>query len=90
MKDVAIIRIEQLYPFPAEAVRNLIYENKNAKRQLWVQDEPENMGAWPYIARKYPGLNLEVISRPESASPASGLMEQHKRRLERILEAVYK
>jgi len=90
MKDVAIIRIEQLYPFPAEAVRSLIYENKNAKRQLWVQDEPENMGAWPYIARKYPGLNLEVISRPESASPASGLMEQHKRRLERILEAVYK
>jgi 2-oxoglutarate dehydrogenase E1 component len=48
------------------------------------------MGAWPYIARKYPGLNLDVISRPESASPAGGLMEQHKRRLERILEAVFK
>ncbi|GET22164.1 2-oxoglutarate dehydrogenase subunit E1 [Prolixibacter denitrificans] len=88
--DVAIIRIEQLYPFPAEAVRSIIYENKNAKSKLWVQDEPENMGAWPYITRKYPGLNLDVISRPESASPAGGLMEQHKRRLERILEAVFK
>jgi 2-oxoglutarate dehydrogenase E1 component len=56
---------------------------------LWVQDEPENMGVWPYISRKYPELQLELISRAESASPATGLLDKHKRSLERILNAVF-
>jgi len=87
--NFAIIRIEQLFPFPSEEVRMIKYENPHAKRILWVQDEPSNMGAWPYISRKYPELQLELISRAESASPATGLLERHKRSLERILNAVF-
>jgi len=87
--NVAIHRIEQVSPFPAEEIRDIIYNNAQAKRFLWVQDEPANMGVWPYLFRKYPELNLELVSRPESASPAAGLVEKHKRRLERIMDAVF-
>lgn len=88
-EDVAFVRIEQLYPFPIEEIRKILINNSKAKRILWVQDEPENMGAWPYIARKYPDLNFELISRRESAGPAAGLPEKHKRSLERILKTVF-
>jgi 2-oxoglutarate dehydrogenase E1 component len=88
-KNTAIIRIEQLFPFPSEEIRMVKFQNPNAKRVLWVQDEPENMGVWPYISRKYPELQLELISRAESASPATGLLDKHKRSLERILNAVF-
>jgi len=87
--NVAIHRVEQVSPFPAEEVRDIIFHNSQAKRFLWVQDEPSNMGVWPYICRKYPDLGLELVSRPESASPAAGLLEKHKRRLERIMNAVF-
>jgi 2-oxoglutarate dehydrogenase E1 component len=87
--DVAIHRVEQISPFPSEEVRDIIHSNKQANRILWVQDEPANMGVWPYLFRKYPDLGLELVSRPESASPAAGLVEKHKRRLERILDAVF-
>ena len=87
--SVAIHRIEQISPFPSEEVRDIIYNNTQCKRFLWVQDEPANMGVWPYLFRKYPELGLELVSRPESASPAAGLVEKHKRRLERILDSVF-
>ena len=86
---VAIHRVEQISPFPSEEVRDIIYDNTQCKRFLWVQDEPANMGVWPYLFRKYPELGLELVSRPESASPAAGLVEKHKRRLERILDSVF-
>ena len=89
LKNYAIIRIEQLFPFPSEEVRKIKYQNPHANRAMWVQDEPANMGVWPYISRKYPELQLELISRAESASPATGLLEKHKRSLERILNAVF-
>ena len=88
-EKVAIHRIEQISPFPAEEIRDIIFHNSQSKRFLWVQDEPSNMGVWPYICRKYPELGLELVSRPESASPAAGLLEKHKRRLERIMNAVF-
>jgi len=87
--DVSLIRVEQLFPFPSETIRKIIFDNQQAQRFLWVQDEPANMGAWPFISRKFPELGLELVSRPESASPAAGLLEKHKRRLERILEVVF-
>jgi len=87
--NIAIHRVEQISPFPAEDVREIIFNNPQSKRFLWVQDEPANMGVWPYLFRKYPELNLELVSRPESASPAAGLVEKHKRRLERIMESVF-
>ncbi len=87
--NVSIHRVEQISPFPSEEIRDIKFNNPQCKRYLWVQDEPANMGVWPYLFRKYPDLGLELVSRPESASPAAGLVEKHKRRLERIMDSVF-
>jgi 2-oxoglutarate dehydrogenase E1 component len=88
-KNISFIRVEQLYPFPIGELRKIITNNPKAKRILWVQDEPENMGVWPYIVRKFRDLRFELISRNESASPAEGLPEKHKLSLERIMNAIF-
>lgn len=78
-KDVAIIRVEQLYPSPHKRLKEIKEKYNKATEFLWVQEEPENMGAWPYICRKYrkSDLNLDVISRKESSSTATGYAKQH-------------
>jgi len=63
---------------------------RNSEKLIWAQDEPENMGAWPFINRKMGHLGFNVVSRKESASPAVGLMEKHKKGLEEILDLVFK
>jgi 2-oxoglutarate dehydrogenase E1 component len=87
--DIALIRVEQLYPFPEKQVSGYLEKYKNAHRRIWAQDEPENMGAAPYVGRNYPQFNLEVVARKESASPAGGLMEQHNRRFKRIVDRIF-
>jgi 2-oxoglutarate dehydrogenase E1 component len=78
-KDVAIVRIEQLYPTPMLAMQKVKAKYAHAKEFIWVQEEPENMGAWPYMCRKFRNndLQLDVISRKESASTATGYAKQH-------------
>ena len=78
-KDVAIVRIEQLYPLPYDQIEAVQKKYIKAKEFFWVQEEPENMGAWPYISRKYrkSSLDLDVISRKESSSTATGYAKQH-------------
>ncbi len=78
-KDVAIVRLEQLYPTPIEQLEAIKSKYKNAKELIWVQEEPENMGAWPYLCRKLrkTSLEMEVISRRESSSTATGYAKQH-------------
>ncbi len=78
-KDVAIVRVEQLYPTPMDKLRTVKNKYKNAKEFYWVQEEPENMGGWPYICRKLRNrsVTLEVISRRESSSTATGYAKQH-------------
>jgi 2-oxoglutarate dehydrogenase E1 component len=77
--DVAIVRLEQLYPTPFEQLSAIKTKYKKADQFVWVQEEPENMGAWPYICRKFRAsdLDLELISRKESSSTATGYMKQH-------------
>lgn len=78
-KDVAIVRIEQLYPTPYDQMDAIRAKYKKAKEYVWVQEEPENMGAWPYIARKFrkSEFNFDVVSRKESSSTATGYAKQH-------------
>lgn len=78
-KDVAIVRVEQLYPTPMDKLRAIRNKYKNATEFFWVQEEPENMGAWPYICRKFRNRNitLDVVSRKESSSTATGYLKQH-------------
>ena len=77
--DVAIVRLEQLYPTPVEQLERIKAKYKNAEEFTWVQEEPENMGAWPYMLRKFrtSDFNLDVISRKESSSTATGYAKQH-------------
>ena len=79
--DVAIVRVEQLYPLPAEEIRAQLERYPNAEL-VWVQEEPENQGAWPFIALHLPaelgGRTLRVVSRRASASPAVGSHSVHE------------
>ena len=78
-KDVAVVRLEQLYPIPYDQLEAIQSKYKKATEFIWVQEEPENMGAWPYISRKFrnSSINLELISRQESSSTATGYAKQH-------------
>ncbi len=93
IKDAAIIRIEQLYPFHEEKFKNIISKYKNLKRCVYVQEEPENMGAWEFIRSILlknipPGIPLGVIARPRSAATATGSHKKHKQELAEILRQV--
>jgi 2-oxoglutarate dehydrogenase E1 component len=75
-KDVAIVRLEQLYPFPHVQFEQLL--KKYTKAQLfWVQEEPRNMGAWSFIAMNFSQYGWRCVSRPAAASPATGFTKQH-------------
>jgi 2-oxoglutarate dehydrogenase E1 component len=79
-KDVAIVRVEQLYPTPIQQIIKIKAKYEKATEFIWVQEEPENMGAWPYICRKFHNdrhFNLQVISRLEGSSTATGFAKQH-------------
>ncbi|TXN31331.1 multifunctional oxoglutarate decarboxylase/oxoglutarate dehydrogenase thiamine pyrophosphate-binding subunit/dihydrolipoyllysine-residue succinyltransferase subunit [Lacisediminihabitans profunda] len=73
--DVALVRLEQYYPLPQAQLDAVLAQYPNADL-VWAQDEPENMGAWPFIglelAKRLNGRSISVASRPASASPASG------------------
>ena len=76
-KDDAIVRVEQLYPFPATQLQSLLDEYPNLQRLIWVQEEPFNMGAWNYLRPLLRELTEEklpihYVGRPESSSPAEG------------------
>jgi len=78
-KDVAVVRLEQLYPMPYDQLEAIQSKYKKATEFVWVQEEPENMGAWPYISRKFrkSSFNFELVSRNESSSTATGYAKQH-------------
>jgi len=78
--DVALVRVEQLYPTPVDQMETVYKRYKNAKDAVWVQEEPENMGAWPYLLRRLRKTSfsqMDVISRKESSSTATGYAKQH-------------
>lgn len=75
--DVALVRLEQLFPFPDKQLKPVVEKYHNAERFLWVQEEPENMGAWSYLLRTNQIIDLDVIARRNSASPATGFHKQH-------------
>ncbi len=88
--NIAIVRMEQIYPLANDKINKILKKYKNADKLVWAQDEPENMGAWPFVNRKLGHLGFSVIARKESASPAVGLMDKHKKGLSEILESVFK
>jgi 2-oxoglutarate dehydrogenase E1 component len=75
---VALIRIEQLYPFPAKQISHIIKRYPSALHFEWVQEEPANMGALNYILQNLTGVKLNYVARPPSGSPATGSSQLHK------------
>ncbi|MDP9234365.1 MAG: multifunctional oxoglutarate decarboxylase/oxoglutarate dehydrogenase thiamine pyrophosphate-binding subunit/dihydrolipoyllysine-residue succinyltransferase subunit [Actinomycetota bacterium] len=91
---VAVVRVEQLYPFPHGQLLEIFERYPNATGLRWVQEEPENMGAWffmrQWLARRLPErLTLDYVARPESASPATGSARVHEQEEEDIFEAAF-
>ncbi|MEO5928389.1 MAG: multifunctional oxoglutarate decarboxylase/oxoglutarate dehydrogenase thiamine pyrophosphate-binding subunit/dihydrolipoyllysine-residue succinyltransferase subunit, partial [Candidatus Kapaibacterium sp.] len=89
--DVAIVRIENLYPFPAAEVRQQFELYSNAREVMWVQEEPKNMGPWHTVSHWIwgeltSGQELKFLGRPASGSPASGSMRYHQREQEEIVK----
>jgi 2-oxoglutarate dehydrogenase E1 component len=89
-EDVAVVRVEQLYPFPEEMLQSLLAGYPEARELVWVQEEPANMGAWTYIRPWLQHLTREdqtvgYVGRPERASPAEGYKKAHEEQQGRIV-----
>jgi 2-oxoglutarate dehydrogenase E1 component len=82
--DVAVIRVEQLYPLHVEDI-NAILKAYEGAELVWLQEEPANMGAWSYIQQQLAHLSLRLISRKTAASPATGYKKLHDENQARII-----
>lgn len=87
--DIAIVRIEQLYPLPLHRLENIVARYPNHKQLVWVQEEPENMGAWSYLLRRFRKLNLDVVARSSSGSPATGSSKRHAVEQKQLIERAF-
>ncbi len=90
-KDVAILRVEQLYPFAHKAFQAELEKYANLKEIVWVQDEPQNQGPWFYVQHHLyenmaDGQKLGYAGRPASASPAVGYLAKHQEQQRNLLE----
>jgi len=87
--DVAIVRLEQIYPFPKAQFEAL--RKKYSKATLyWVQEEPFNMGAWSYLLLNHGAYGWKCISRPAAASPATGFVKRHEKEQVDLVEAAFR
>jgi 2-oxoglutarate dehydrogenase complex dehydrogenase (E1) component-like enzyme len=88
--DVAIARIEYIYPFPKAQIQKLLESYPNLEEIIWAQEEPQNMGSWRSMQRRIPellgeGIELRYVGRPERASPSEGYPAAHRTEQERIV-----
>jgi 2-oxoglutarate dehydrogenase E1 component len=82
-KDIALVRLEQLYPFPKEALLDVLVKYDKAESVFWVQEEPENMGGWQFLRPRLEevvGGKVNYIGRPAAASPATGFPNIYKQK----------
>lgn len=92
LSDVAIIRLEELCPFPALALQKISQSYPNAKEYVWAQEEPRNGGAWNFIEprfRRLVGINLRYSGRPPLAAPAIGVSALHKIEAAKLISDVF-
>lgn len=89
--DMALVRIEQLYPFPENQIKEVVAKYPNAIKWIWVQEEPENMGAWTFVSTNMKHLiPVEVVARQASGSPAVGLSKLHFMEQEEIIGKIFR
>jgi 2-oxoglutarate decarboxylase len=89
--DTAIVRVEQLYPLPADEVREVLGRYPNADDHVWVQEEPANQGAWSFVAlnllEHLEGVRLRRVSRRAASAPATGSSKVHEMEQKALVEA---
>lgn len=95
INNVALIRVEQLYPFPVKELNKEIEKYSKSAKIIWCQEEPKNMGAWTYLCSRVlenidRGSEFTLVSRPESASPATGYAKIHKKEQTNLVEKALK
>ena len=88
-EDTAVVRIEQLHPFPEKQIREIMKKYSKSADNLWTQEEPANMGAWTFIQQKMQEYDLRLVARPASGSPATGSPEFHAVRQRKIIEKTF-
>lgn len=88
IKDVAIVRIEQLYPLPEVEIRKIMKQYGKAEC-YWVQEESANMGAWSYLMTYFRKDPIELIARKASASPATGFKKIHDQQQEELIKSAF-
>jgi 2-oxoglutarate dehydrogenase E1 component len=93
-KDVAILRLEQFYPLADEILEAALRSYRDGTDMYWVQEEPENMGAWPFLKLRFGDaifdrLPFKGISREASASPATGSHSSHRKEQEQLIAAAF-
>jgi 2-oxoglutarate dehydrogenase E1 component len=91
LDNVAIVRVEQLYPFPHKAFETELRKYSKATEVIWVQDEPQNQGPWFYVQHHLyenmsEGQKLAYAGRPASASPAVGYLSKHQEQQKALVE----
>ena len=87
--DVALIRIEQLFPLHEDKISQIIERYSNAEDYVWAQEEPRNMGAWSFMLQRFELKPLKVRSRKYYSVPAAGSNVRFKRRQRRVIESVF-
>ena len=86
---IALVRFEQLYPIQHDKIDEIFAKYSNRKSLLWVQEEPENMGAWSYILRNFRDTGIQVVSPVPSGSPAPGSHKMFERNQNAIINKVF-
>jgi 2-oxoglutarate dehydrogenase E1 component len=96
IKDIALVRLEQIYPFPEISLGRVLAPYRNAD-VVWCQEEPENMGAWSFVDRRIEKVLLQLdmkvrrpvyVGRDAAASPATGLAKTHMAQQARLVATV--
>ena len=92
--DIALVRVEQLYPFPADELREVFKRYPRAGDLRWVQEEPANMGAWRNLRHRLEaiqpeGATLSLIARQDAPTPATGYYQMHVEQEQGLIERAF-
>jgi len=87
--DIALVRIEQLFPLPQEQLEKIIQKYPDVTEYMWAQEEPKNMGAWSYMLMNFNQVNLQLASQRVHSSPAAGSSARSKARHKIVIDKVF-
>jgi 2-oxoglutarate dehydrogenase E1 component len=89
-RDIALVRLDQIFPFPNKEIARILKKYRNNMLTLWVQEEPENMGAWYFIRNAMKETEVIPVTRQPSGSPATGLFKLHEISQNEIIDKVFR